>query len=205
MNKLSDIEKRDIQSVSKDRPEYSVFATLSEQRRTATVSLVAVSAYGYNLEYVPREVKNRAICREALKSKDVDCDILSHIPFPDIQREGIKKFAGIDSFTLYSFVDINDSETAKDAVKSDGYCLQLVPRELLTEDLCKTAILHSNADIRVLDFIPKQFFTPEVCKTAVKTFKDGFDKIPKDKQTSDLLLFAKNERPKKNQSKKLRI
>jgi hypothetical protein len=194
---MNDMEKRDIQSVSKDCPEYSIFATLPEYRRTAIVSLVAVSAYGYNLEHVPNEVKNRSICREALKSKDVDCDILSHIPFPDVQREGVKKFVGIDSFTLYSFVDIKDYETASEAVKSDGYCLQLVPRELLTEDLCKSAIQHSNADIRVLDFITKTFYTPEVCKIAVKTFKNGIDKIPKDRQTSDLRSFAKNIHRKK--------
>ncbi|MDR1097699.1 MAG: hypothetical protein LBL57_06175, partial [Tannerella sp.] len=68
MNKLTDREKRNIQAVSTDNPQKGVFASLSENRRTAAVSLAAVSACGHNLEYVPETVINREICSAALKS-----------------------------------------------------------------------------------------------------------------------------------------
>jgi hypothetical protein len=106
MNKLTDREKRDIQAVSTDNPQKGVFASFPENRRTAAVSLAAVSACGHNLEYVPETVINREICRAALNSKDVDCTILLYIPFPDVQKEGIQKFSGdIPAFMLYSFTE----------------------------------------------------------------------------------------------------
>jgi hypothetical protein len=62
MNKLTDREKRDIQAVLTvltDNPQKGVFASLPENRRTAAVSLAAVSACGHNLEYVPETVINK--------------------------------------------------------------------------------------------------------------------------------------------------
>jgi hypothetical protein len=158
MNKLTDREKRDIQAVSTDNPQKGVFASFPENRRTAAVSLAAVSVCGHNLEYVPETVINREICRAALKSKDVDCTVLPYIPFSDVQKEGIQKFSGdIPAFVLYSFADIQDTQMAKDAVKADAYCIQLVPDKLLTADLCRMALKSPTADEKVLGFIPERF------------------------------------------------
>jgi hypothetical protein len=155
MNTITDREKRDIKKSIEDENYYR---SLPEYCRTAAVSTVAVLSYGYNLEYVPEAVLNRNICRAALNSKNADCTILPHIPYPDVQKEGIRKFSGdTPAFVLYSFADIRDAETAREAVKADAYCLQLVPDKLLTKDLCKTALQSPNADEYMKKFVAERF------------------------------------------------
>jgi hypothetical protein len=169
MSTLTDREKWDAGKIMEDKNYYS---SLPGHRRTAVVSLVAVLASGHNLEHVPETVLNREICRAALNSKDADCTILPHIPFPDVQKEGVKRFisSGTPAFVAYSFMDIMDTKTAQEAVKADAYCLQLVPDKLLTADLCKTALQHPDADKKVLGFIPERFRSPEIEKLAKERF-----------------------------------
>jgi hypothetical protein len=155
MNTLSDREKRDIRKIAENRDYYP---SLPERHRTAAVSLAAVSACGHNLEYVPENVMSREICRAALIAKDADCTVLPHIPFPDVQKAGIQRFSGdTPAFVLYSFADIRDTQTAREAVKADAYCIQLVPDKLLTAELCKTALKSPNADEKMLKFVRERF------------------------------------------------
>jgi hypothetical protein len=58
---------------------------------------------------------------------------------------------------LYSFADIQDAEMAQDAVKADAYCIQLVTYELLTKDLCKSALQSPNSDEKVSKFVMERF------------------------------------------------
>jgi hypothetical protein len=155
MNTLTDREKWDIQRISGDK---DYFCTLPERHKTVAVSMAAVSVSGQNLEYVPETVIDREICRAALGAKVSDCSILPYIPFPDVQKEGIQRFASdTPAFVLYSFADIQDAKMALEAVKADAYCLQLVPSELLTQDLCKTALKSPNADEKVSQFVIERF------------------------------------------------
>jgi hypothetical protein len=155
MNILTDREKRDVKNSIENENYY---ASLPEHRRTAAVSTVAVLACGHNLEYVPEAILNRNICRAALNSKSVDCTVLPYIPYPDIQKEAIQKFsADTPAFVLYSFADIRDTQTAREAVKADAYCLQLVPDKLLTKELCKTALQSPNADSFMRKFVSERF------------------------------------------------
>jgi hypothetical protein len=150
------------------------YPSLPERHRTAAVSTVAVLASGHNLEYVPEAFINRSICRAALSAKDADCTLLPHIPFSDVQKEGIQRFSGnTPAFVLYSFADIRDAQMAREAVKADAYCLQLVPDKLLTAELCKMALDSPNADKKVLGFIPEKFRTPEIRKAAEDKFGDS--------------------------------
>jgi hypothetical protein len=178
MSTLTDREKWDIQKIAGDRDYYP---SLPERRRTAAVSMAAVIASGHNLEYVPEAFLNRNICRAALNSKDVDCTVLPCIPYPDVQKEAIQKFfTDIPAFVLYSFTDITDAKMAKEAIKADAYCLQLVPDKLLTSELCKMALNNLNADKKVLGFIPEKFRTPEIRKIA----EDRFGEKPGQKEIS---------------------
>jgi len=152
---ITEREKWDIRKITEDRDYYY---SLPVHCRTAAVSIAAVSISAQNLEYVPETVLNRDICRAALEAKDADCSILPCIPFPDVQKEGIKRFSGnTPAFVLYSFVDIRDAKMAFDAVKADAYCLQLVPNELLTKDLCRTALQSPNSDEKVAKYVTEQF------------------------------------------------
>jgi hypothetical protein len=75
---------------------------------------------------------------------------------------------------LFSFADIRDATMAKEAVKADAYCLQLVPDKLLTAELCKIARQSPNADKKVMDFIDRRF--PSIAKS-------GVEAIPKNEKT----------------------
>ncbi|MDR2409778.1 MAG: hypothetical protein LBE13_16945 [Bacteroidales bacterium] len=169
MNTLTDREIWDVKKILENKNHFS---SLPERRRTAAVSTVAVLASGHNLEYVPETVLNKEICRAALNSKEADCTVLSHIPYPDVQKEGVQRFiaSGSPAFVAYSFMDITGAQTAKEAVKADAYCLQLVPDRLITADLCKTALQHPDADKKVLGFIPERFRNPEIEKLAKERF-----------------------------------
>ncbi len=165
---LTDREKWDIEKMSGNK-DYFYF--LPQHRRTAAVSMAAVTANGNNLEYVPETVIDRDICRAALWSKEVDCTILSQIPFHSVQKEGIERFKDVPAFVLYSFVEIKDMQAALDAVQKDAFCLQFVPDRLITADLCKIALQHPDLDKKVLEFIPKEFYShPEIKKIAEEKF-----------------------------------
>jgi hypothetical protein len=164
MSTLTDREKRDVKNSIENENYY---ASLPEHRRTTAVSMVAVLSCGHNLEYVPEAILDRNICRAALNSRDVDCTVLPHIPYPDVQKEGIQKFStDTPAFVLYSFADIKDRETAQEAVKADAYCLQLVPDKLLTKELCKTALQSPNADSFMRKFVSERFPSLQPEKTA---------------------------------------
>ena len=181
MNTLTDREKWDIEKMAGNKDHYYF---LPEHRRTAAVSMAAVTADGNNLEYVPEAVINKDICRAALWSKNVDCTILSQIPFHSIQKEGIQRFSDVPAFVLYSFVDIRDTQMAQEAVKAEPYCLQLVPDKLITTDLCKLAIQNKSADKKVWEFIPERFQNnPGVRKMAEEKF--GSNPVPKEISPSE--------------------
>lgn len=156
MTTLTDRENRDIGKIVENSNYYS---SLPERRRTEAVSTAAVLASGHNLEQVPEAVLNRNICRAALTAKDADLDILSKIPYPEVQQEAIKKFLdeGNPAFVVYSFADITDTKMAQDAVKVDAYCLQFVPDKLITVDLCKMALQSPNADEKMRQFVGEHF------------------------------------------------
>jgi hypothetical protein len=156
MSPLTDREKWDVQKIEENSNHYS---SLPEHHRTAAVSMAAVLALGHNLEYAPKTVLDKEICRAALNSKNVECTVLPYIPYPDVQKEDIQRFisSGTPAFVAYSFVDITDAKTAREAVKADAYCLQFVPEKLITADLCKMALQHPDTDKKVLGFIPENF------------------------------------------------
>jgi hypothetical protein len=163
MKTLTGMEKRDIDSILENENYYP---SLPAHRKTEAVSTVAVLSCGHNLEYVPEAVLNRAMCRAALASPNVDCTVLPHIPYPEVQQEGIRKFsADTPAFVLYSFVDITDTKTAREAVRADAYCLQLVPEKLITAELCKTALQSPNADDFIRKFISERFPTLQTEQT----------------------------------------
>ena len=161
MNTQVDREAQDILNMVKDKNYYYA---LPDYRKTVAVSLAAVSLSGRNLWFVPediitKEFEGREICRTALAAKDADCTLLSTISFHDVQREGIKQFLSNNEppFVVYSFADMQNEKMAQEAVKTDAYCIQLVPDRLLTKDLCKTALQSPNADDKVSKFVMERF------------------------------------------------
>ena len=161
MNTLKESELQDIQKIVEDK---DYFYSLPEHRKTDVVSLAAVALYPNNLEYVPywlfeKNIIGREICRAALSAKDAECCILSNIPYPDVQKEGAQQFLanGEPPFLVYSFAEMQNSQMAQDAVKSDAYCIQLVPSKLLTKDLCRTALESPNSDEKVAKFVYETF------------------------------------------------
>jgi len=163
---------RELQDILKIIEDKDYFRSLPEYRKTVAVSVSAVAFQAHDLEYVPeavisKEFEGRAICRTALAAKDADCKILPYIPFLDVQKEGIERFsATTEPFILYSFADMQNAKMAQEAVKADAYCIQLVPDNLLTKDLCKIALKSPNADEKMTQFVCGIF--PELKQTDEK-------------------------------------
>ncbi|KAA6300739.1 MAG: hypothetical protein EZS26_003104 [Candidatus Ordinivivax streblomastigis] len=157
--KNSNWEELDSWAVGGDNRLFSLYSSLSDWRKTEAVSIAAVSVHSGNLNYVPDDVLSPDICRTTLTAKDADLDILSKIPYLEVQKEAIKMFleVGNKPFIIYSFAGISDAQMARDAVKGDAYCLQFVPDKLMTSDLCKTAFRSPNADEKVLRFVNERF------------------------------------------------
>jgi len=178
MNEKINREARDIFKMLDDNNH---FYALPGHRKTVAVSLAAVSLSARNLEYVPewvisKEFEGRAICRAALGAKDADITLFPIIPYPDVQKEAIKQFSGTTpAFLLYSYADIQDAKMAQDAVKEDAYCIQLVPDELLTKELCRTALNSPNADEKMSKFVMERF--PELKA-------EGFEREAKERQNA---------------------
>lgn len=171
MKPPTESEKWDIGNILIDN---NFYPSLHEHRKTENVSYVAVLADWKNLEYVPETVINREICCAALDAQNADCSILSYIPYPDVQKEAIQRFsADTPAFVLYSYINIKDAEMAQDAVKADAYCIQLVPDELLTEKLCRTALQNPNADEKMLLFVAERF--PELKTEVVDEKKENIN------------------------------
>jgi hypothetical protein len=160
MKTLTDREKSDIGKMEDNVLYYS---SLPEHRKTEAVSLAAVSIYCYHLSVVPEEViskefEGREICRAALAAKDTDVGILQYIPFPDVLKEGIEKFAAnTKPFILYSFLDLHDAKMAQEAVKADANCIFLIPEKTLTKDLCKMALDSPNAGEEVNQYVKERY------------------------------------------------
>jgi len=112
MNTDIDRETRDILKIIEDE---NYFPSLPEHRKTAVVSLAAVTFCWRHLEYVPewvisKEFEGKEICRTALDAKDADCRILPYIPYSDVLKEAIEQFsAHTPAFVLYSFADTRTS------------------------------------------------------------------------------------------------
>jgi len=165
MNTHIERETRDMLNIIDDK---DYFQSLPGHRKTVAVSLAAVSLNAQNLEYVTeavisKEFEGRHICRAALAADDADFRILPHIPFSDVQKEGVEQFLKTENpFLVYSYADMQDAKMAQEAVKTCAYCIQLVPDKLLTKELCKTALTSPNADERNSKFIFERF--PELKK-----------------------------------------
>ncbi len=56
-----------------------------------------------------------------------------------------------------------------DAVTQNGYTINHIPKELITDELCKIAVTQNEYTIQ---YILKEFITDELCKIAVT--QDGY-------------------------------
>jgi len=150
---------RELQDILKIIDDKDYFRSLPEHRKTVAVSVSAVALQALDLEYVPeavisKEFEGRAICRSALAANDADCKILPHIPFQDVQKEGIERFlATTEPFIVYSFADMQNANMAQEAVQKEAYCIYLVPDNMLTKDLCKIALKSPNTDEKISHFV----------------------------------------------------
>lgn len=86
-----------------------ILGKLPKSMLTPELCQCAVESSGYNLEFVPEEMKTREMCRTSLySSADLgyeDCDILQYIPYSDVCLEGLDGYiAGRDAKELIDLV-----------------------------------------------------------------------------------------------------
>lgn len=137
---ISEKEIHNIMLIMRSGPgdEYC-FRNLYYKDRTEAVSLASVMKNGYNLEYVPEELRSQKIIKAALKDN----------------VESIQFIPGEKRLTQYYTT----------ALESDGNALAYFPESLKTPGNCLKAVTDSGD---VLAFVPENRRTREICETAFR-------------------------------------
>ncbi|WP_277638460.1 DUF4116 domain-containing protein [Bacteroides graminisolvens] len=136
------------------RSDSESFREIPTEHKSPNLCMEAVKSNGYNLEFVPEDLKTKEMCREALTtSPDLgygDFVILAHIPFSDVCLEGIKHFEnGLDMMDIATVLrpEVIDKELAEYLVDKDGCCLSRIPPHLQTEELALKAVSISGNEV----------------------------------------------------------
>lgn len=166
-------EIQDIEFVSKEKYRYM---TLSEDRRTESVSLAAVESYPENIKYVPVNVLNEELIKKALQN---------------------------DGLTLqYVPENMKTPELCNTAIENNGWSLEFVPEGMKTQQMCRTA-LDTAWDItgegcQILAFVPY----PDSCMYGIKLYEntmvflnDIYGAINPQAMTSEIAMYGVKEEP----------
>lgn len=140
---------------------------------TPEICQCAVEASGYNLEFVPEEMKTREMCRTSLySSPDLgyeDCEILQYIPYSDVCLEGLDGYIkGRDANELLYLVhpDAFDSSVAGWFVEQKPLLFNRLPEHLQTEEIAEKAVKSIDRD-KLVSMIEDCDKMPEVFQQAV--------------------------------------
>ena len=158
---------------------------------TPEIAMKAVENNGAALQFVPNELKTQEMCRMALNnisSPEIkDYDMISHVPFPDVCLEHLKKCD--DPFMVFGCMDKKaiTSETAKQAVSMDTGCFQFVPEPLMTPEICMEAISKDWFNMR---FVPQKMKTQELCEIAMKCSIHAQQFVPEKLLKPEMYLSA---------------
>lgn len=187
-----------------------MLATLPKEALTEDLYKAILKENGHNLRHVPMGMRTPEMCRIAFySSQDLGydhCDILQHIPYPDICLEGLKESVGkVDLIDLARMLrpEVINKEIAEYLVGHDGCCLSCVPLHLQTEGLALKAVSISGNQALTYNtvredlktekmylagmgkdcyqsylYIPEQKRTPEICLVAEKLYPWLFEKRP---------------------------
>ena len=130
---------------------------------TEELCLAAVQKEGAMLGWIPESFKTGEICLTAIKQKlsEKDC--------------GDKEIVVLLGKTP---VHLRTPEMCRITVEKTGGCLQFVPEDLRTLEICLLAFQSESYIGNELSYVPEKLRTSEICIAAVKNSADNFEFVP---------------------------
>lgn len=177
----------------------AILGELPKNMLTPELCQCAVEASGYNLEFVPEEMKTREMCRTSLySSADLgyeDCEILQYIPYSEVCLEGLEGYInGIDAKELIDLVHPKafDSSIAGWFVEQEPQLFKRLPEHLQTEDIAEKAV--KSIDRKDLtDLIEDCNKMPKVFQEAV--MKEFASNLPPNSTLAEVCLEIEKDNP----------
>ena len=176
-----------------------ILGELPKSMLTPELCQCAVESSGYNLEFVPEEMKTREMCRTSLySSADLgyeDCDILQYIPYSDVCLEGLDGYiAGRDAKELIDLVHPKafDSSIAGWFVEQEPLLFKRLPEHLQTEDIAEKAVKSVGGE-NLLDLIEDCIKMPKVFQEAV--MKEFASNLPPNSTLAEVCLEIEKDNP----------
>ncbi len=168
--------------------------------RTAEVCRAAIEEDGWQLEYVPEEVKTPGLCRRAL---DTGADLgnehlglLHYVPFPDVCLDVLKECHTGGMTDIYEVATAIRPEVMNDAIADyllpiDGKCLSILPVHLQTPERVKLAVETSGTFALERGGVRDSLKTPEIYVGCAAHSWQSFAIIPWAERSPEVCLMAR--------------
>jgi hypothetical protein len=167
-----------------DRP--SDLYRLPVQARTYRVCLTAVQLDGENINFVPREILDKAICAAAVAKTGRSLSrVPMHFRTPEICEIAVRQDGGA---LLAVPKPQRNLALCELALPTAGWALGLIPEELRTAEMCEAAVERDGAF--GLKHVPKKFLTQEICLKAMRNSHPPIYAVPKELLSEEICLEA---------------
>lgn len=168
--------------------------------RTAEVCRAAIEEDGWQLEYVPEEVKTPGLCRRALDTGanlgNEYLGLLHYVPFPDVCLDVLKECHTGGMTDIYEVATAIRPEVMNDAIADyllpiDGKCLSILPVHLQTPERVKLAVETSGTFALERGGVRDSLKTPEIYVRCAAHSRQSFALIPWAERSPEVCLMAR--------------
>lgn len=145
--------------------------------RTAELCLAAVIENEHAIEHVPGDLQGSVLQLVASQSFDNDSDEDSDefIAFEFDESEDIVALQDYES--LFVSKPLKTYEQCLSAVQKDGWQLERVPPEFITQELCLEAVKQNGW---ALQFVPDKYKSSEICLVAINEESRAVEYLPEE-------------------------
>lgn len=184
--------------------EQQSLESVCRYERTSEICRAAIESDGWQLEFVPEEVKTPELCRRAL---DTGADLgyehlglLHYIPFPDVCLDVLKDCRDGGMTNIYEIATAIRPEVMNDTIADfllpiDGKCLSLLPVHLQTPERVRLAVETSGISALDRGGVKESLKTPEIYVTCAAHSWQSFTMIPWSERSPEVCLTAKTLYP----------
>lgn len=161
------------------------FTSIPWEQRTDDVSIVALKANGFNLQYIPHSMQTSTLVTVAVTENG----LALHYAAPDLLTEAVCMAAVANDGSALEGVPqaLRSCHVCMTAINRSGTALQFVPVELQTMQMHEAAIKQDPAAIR---YVPTKALTEALCLQAVGKAGTYVGLIPKEFRTHKVCLEA---------------
>lgn len=142
---------------------------IHETMQTSEICLSAILNTPWSLQYASPKFQTYELCKIALTKNGYVLDNIGENLTQELCNIAIETTPLALKFVPARF---QNEELCYNAVKNDGYCIRYVEKELLTEKICKIAIVNNASAIGYIQKT-KDEIVSELCKFAIDCHNDA--------------------------------